>query len=122
MKAKTNNNLFNPDFWLLKSPDYFNSEYHLLIFFTIGIYSIYAIGSIPLYIYYHLFGDLDLIENNNEINNNLSREDNLNYFRLNDISLFWNMINNVIIICLIVLSFLTIKHQTFNYYIIFLLF
>jgi len=122
MKAKTNNNLFNPDFWHLKSPDYFNSKYHLLIFFIIAIYSIYAIGSIPLYIYYHLFGDLDLIENNNEINNNQLREGNLNYFRLNDISLFWNMINNVFIICLIVLSFLTIKHQTFNYYTIFILF
>ena len=122
MKAKTNNNLFNPDFWLLKHPDYFNSKYHLLIFFIIAIYSIYTIGSIPLYIYYHLFGDLDLLENNNEINNNQSREDNLNYFRLNDISLFWNMINNVVTISLIVLSFLTIKHQTYHYYTIFLLF
>jgi len=123
MKRKTNKSLFNPDFWLDKSPDYFNSTYFLLIIFIIFIYSIYTIVSIPLYIYYHFFGNLGLLENNNEYANNPSlREEYMNNYRINDISLLWNIFNNIYTISLIILSFLTLTNQTYSYYIVVLIF
>ena len=120
MKTKANNNLFNQNFWFLKSPDYFNSKYYLLILFIIAIYSLYTIVNIPLYIFYHLFGDL--FENNNEINNNQLREEYTNNFRPNDISIYWIIFHNIFTISLIILSFITIKNQTYSYYSILLLF
>ena len=120
MKTKANNNLFNQNFWFLKSPDYFNSKYYLLILFIIAIYSLYTLVNIPLYIFYHLFGDL--FENNNEINNNQLREEYTNNFRPNDISIYWIIFHNIFTISLIILSFITIKNQTYSYYSILLLF
>jgi len=120
MKTKANNNLFNQNFWFLKSPDYFNSKYYLLILFIIAIYSLYTIVNIPLYIFYSLFGDL--FENNNEINNNQLREEYTNNSRPNDISIYWIIFHNIFTISLIILSFITIKNQTYSYYSILLLF
>ena len=120
MKRNSNKALFNYDFWFLKSPDYFNSKYYLLILFIIAIYSLYTIVNIPLYIFYHLFGDL--FENNNEINNNQLREEYTNNFRPNDISIYWIIFHNIFTISLIILSFITIKNQTYSYYSILLLF
>ena len=81
MKNKSNNFIFNPDFWFQKSPEYFNTRYFILTLFIIGIYLLYTLISIPLYIYYHFFGDLGLLENENEIANNPSlREEFMNNF------------------------------------------
>ena len=115
MKNKSNNFIFNPDFWFQKSPEYFNSRYFILTLFIIGIYSLYTLISIPLYIYYHFFGDLGLLENENEIANNPSlREEFMNNFRLNDISFFWNIFNNIYIIGFSILSYIAFKSQTFS--------
>lgn len=115
MKNKSNNFIFNPDFWFQKSPEYFNSRYFILAIIIIGIYSLYTIISIPLYIYYHFFGDLGLLENENEIANNPSlREEFMNNFRLNDISFFWNIFNNIYIIGFAILCYIVLKSQTFS--------
>ena len=96
MKNKSNKFYLNQDLWFQKSPEYFNSRYFILTIFIIGIYSLYTIISIPLYIYYHFFGDLGLLDNENEIANNPAlREEFMNNFRLNDISFFWNIFNNI---------------------------
>ena len=89
MKRKSNNFNFNRDFLFNKSPEYFNSRYFLLTIFLIILYSLYTLIRIPLYIYYHLFRDLGLLENNGETASNpLLKEENMNHFKLNDISLF----------------------------------
>ena len=112
------NKFFNPDFWFQKNPEYFNSQYFILTMLIIAIYSLYILISIPLYIYYHFFGDLDLFDNNNDNANNQSF---INNFRLNDISLFWNIFNNIYIIGFIVLSYYILKNQTFSYLTIYML-
>ena len=115
MKRKTNN--FNSDFFVTKAPEYFNARYFLLTIFLVILYSLYTIISIPLYIYFHFFGDLGLLENNEEISNNPSlREENLNYYKINDISLFWNIFNNIYTIGLIIISFLILNNQKFSHF------
>ena len=115
MKRKTNN--FNSDFFVTKAPEYFNARYFLLTIFLVLLYSLYTIISIPLYIYFHFFGDLGLLENNEEISNNPSlREENLNYYKINDISLFWNIFNNIYTIGLIIISFLILNNQKFSHF------
>ena len=113
MKNKQQN-FFNPEFWFQKNPEYFNSKFFLLTLLIIGIYSLYVLISVPLYIYYHFFGDLNLLNNNNENNASLN-EEFINNFRLNDISLFWNIFNNIYIIGFIALSFYILQNQTFSY-------
>ena len=86
MKNKGNNSYFNPAFLFQKSPEYFNANYYLLTLLTIIIYSLYTMASIPIYIYYHFFGDLGLLENDNEFINNPSlKEEFMNNFKINDI-------------------------------------
>ena len=115
MKRKTNN--FNNDFFVTKAPEYFNARYFLLTIFLVLLYSLYTIISIPLYIYFHFFGDLGLLDNNEEISNNPSlREENLNYYKINDISLFWNIFNNIYTIGLIIISFLILNNQKFSHF------
>ena len=115
MKNKSNKFYLNQDLWFQKSPEYFNSRYFILTIFIIGIYSLYTIISIPLYIYYHFFGDLGLLDNENEIANNPAlREEFMNNFRLNDISFFWNIFNNIYIIGFAVLCYIVLKSQTFS--------
>ena len=115
MKRKTNN--FNSDFFVTKAPEYFNARYFLLTIFLVILYSLYTIISIPLYIYFHFFGDLGLLDNNEEISNNPSlREENLNYYKINDISLFWNIFNNIYTIGLIIISFLILNNQKFSHF------
>ena len=115
MKRKTNN--FNSDFFVTKAPEYFNARYFLLTIFLIILYSLYTLISIPLYIYYHLFGNMGLLENNLENPSNPSlREENLNYYKINDISLFWNIFNNIYTIGLIIISFLILNNQKFSHF------
>ena len=115
MKNKSNKFYLNPDFWFQKSPEYFNSRFFILTIFIIGIYLLYSIISIPLYIYYHFFGDLGLLDNGNEISNNPSlREELMNNFRLNDISFFWNIFNNIYLIGFAILCYVILTSQTFS--------
>ena len=115
MKNKSNKFYLNPDFWFQKSPEYFNSRFFILTIFIIGIYLLYSIISIPLYIYYHFFGDLGLLDNGNEIANNPSlREEFMNNFRLNDISFFWNIFNNIYLIGFAILCYVILTSQTFS--------
>ena len=115
MKNKSNKFYLNPDFWFQKSPEYFNSRFFILTIFIIGIYLLYSIISIPLYIYYHFFGDLGLLDNGNEIANNPSlREELMNNFRLNDISFFWNIFNNIYLIGFAILCYVILTSQTFS--------
>ena len=122
MKNKSNKFYFNQDFWFQKSPEYFNSRYFILTIFIIGIYSLYTIISIPLYIYYHFFGDLGLLENDNEFINNPSlKEEFMNNFKINDISFFWNIFNNIYTIAFAFLSYLVMKNQTYSYLTIYMI-
>jgi len=60
---------------------------------------------------------LGLLDNNEEISNNPSlREENLNYYKINDISLFWNIFNNIYTIGLIIISFLILNNQKFSHF------
>ena len=122
MKNKGNNSYFNPAFLFQKSPEYFNAKYYLLTLFTIIIYSLYTMASIPIYIYYHFFGDLGLLENDNEFINNPSlKEEFMNNFKINDISFFWNIFNNIYTIAFAFLSYLVMKNQTYSYLTIYMI-
>jgi hypothetical protein len=122
MKNKGNNSYFNPTFLFQKSPEYFNAKYYLLTLFTIIIYSLYTMASIPIYIYYHFFGDLGLLENDNEFINNPSlKEEFMNNFKINDISFFWNIFNNIYTIAFAFLSYLVMKNQTYSYLTIYMI-
>ena len=122
MKNKVNNSYFNHDFLFQKSPEYFNANYYLLTLFTIIIYSLYTMASIPIYIYYHFFGDLGLLENDNEFINNPSlKEEFMNNFKINDISFFWNIFNNIYTIAFAFLSYLVMKNQTYSYLTIYMI-
>ena len=122
MKNNSNKFYLNPNFWFEKSPEYFNSKYFLLTLLLIIIYSLYSIVSIPLYIYYHFFGDLGLLDNDNEVVNNPSlREDFMTNFRLNDISFFWNIFNNIYTIGFAILAYFVLKKQTYSYLSIYML-
>ena len=122
MKNKGNYSYFNPAFLFQKSPEYFNAKYYLLTLFTIIIYSLYTMASIPIYIYYHFFGDLGLLENDNEFINNPSlKEEFMNNFKINDISFFWNIFNNIYTIAFAFLSYLVMKNQTYSYLTIYMI-
>lgn len=122
MKNNSNKFYFNPNFWFEKSPEYFNSKYFLLTILLIIIYSLYSITSVPLYIYYHFFGDLGLLDNDNDISNNPSlREDFMTNFRLNDISFFWNIFNNIYTVGFAILAYFVLKKQTYSYLSIYML-
>ena len=122
MKNKGNNSYFNPAFLFQKSHEYFNAKYYLLTLFTIIIYSLYTMASIPIYIYYHFFGDLGLLENDNEFINNPSlKEEFMNNFKINDISFFWNIFNNIYTIAFAFLSYLVMKNQTYSYLTIYMI-
>ena len=122
MKNKVNNSYFNHDFLFQKSPEYFNANYYLLTLLTIIIYSLYTMASIPIYIYYHFFGDLGLLENDNEFINNPSlKEEFMNNFKINDISFFWNIFNNIYTIAFAFLSYLVMKNQTYSYLTIYMI-
>ena len=122
MKNNSNKFYFNPNFWFEKSPEYFNSKYFLLTILLIIIYSFYSITSVPLYIYYHFFGDLGLLDNDNDISNNPSlREDFMTNFRLNDISFFWNIFNNIYTVGFAILAYFVLKKQTYSYLSIYML-
>ena len=122
MKNKVNNSYFNHDFLFQKSPEYFSANYYLLTLFTIIIYSLYTMASIPIYIYYHFFGDLGLLENDNEFINNPSlKEEFMNNFKINDISFFWNIFNNIYTIAFAFLSYLVMKNQTYSYLTIYMI-
>ena len=122
MKNKGNNSYFNLDFLFQKSPEYFNANYYLLTLLTIIIYSLYTMASIPIYIYYHFFGDLGLLENDNEFINNPSlKEEFMNNFKINDISFFWNIFNNIYTIAFAFLSYLVMKNQTYSYLTIYMI-
>ena len=122
MKNKVNNSYFNLDFLFQKSPEYFNAKYYLLTLFNIIIYSLYTMAIIPIYIYYHFFGDLGLLENDNEFINNPSlKEEFMNNFKINDISFFWNIFNNIYTIAFAFLSYLVMKNQTYSYLTIYMI-
>ena len=121
MKNKVNNSYFNLDFLFQKSPEYFNANYYLLTLLTIIIYSLYTMASIPMYIYYHFFGDLGLLENNDFTNNPTLKEEFMNTFKINDISFFWNIFNNIYTVAFAFLSYLVMKNQTYSYLTIYMI-
>ena len=115
MKQK-NNSILHREFWFEKTPEYFNVKFQLLTYVIDGIFLLYSIMSIPLYIFYHIFGDLGLFLNKERIESNPSlKEEYLQNYKLNDISLFWNLFNIIIPIGFIFLSQQMIKVQTYAF-------
>ena len=115
MKQK-NNSILHREFWFEKTPEYFNVKFQLLTYAIDGIFLLYSIMSIPLYIFYHIFGDLGLFLNKESIESNPSlQEEYLQNYKLNDISLFWNLFNIIIPIGFIFLSQQMIKVQTYAF-------
>ena len=115
MKQK-NNSILHREFWFEKTPEYFNVKFQLLTYVIDGIFLLYSIMSIPLYIFYHIFGDLGLFLNKESIESNPSlKEEYLQNYKLNDISLFWNLFNIIIPIGFIFLSQQMIKVQTYAF-------
>lgn len=113
MKQK-NNSIMNREFWFGKRPAFFNVKFQLLTYAIDGIFLFYSLISIPLYIFYHIFGDLGLFLDKEKIEANPSLKDEyLEYFKMNDISLFWNLFNIIIPIVFIFLSQQLIKSQTY---------
>ena len=113
MKQK-NNSIMNREFWFGKRPAFFNVKFQLLTYAIDGIFLLYSLISIPLYIFYHIFGDLGLFLDKEKIEANPSLKDEyLEYFKMNDISLFWNLFNIIIPIVFIFLSLQLIKSQTY---------
>ena len=104
----------NREFWFGKRPAFFNVKFQLLTYAIDGIFLFYSLISIPLYIFYHIFGDLGLFLDKEKIEANPSLKDEyLEYFKMNDISLFWNLFNIIIPIVFIFLSQQLIKSQTY---------
>ena len=116
MKDKDINSYLKREFWLEKKPQFFNFKFQLLTYATAAIFLLYSILSIPLYIFYHLFGDLGLFLSKEEIDSNNS----LKYYQLNDISLFWNIFNIFIPIGLLFFSLNLISNQTYAFYAIYM--
>ena len=113
------NSIYNKEFWFQKTPEYFNFKFQLLTYAIDALFLLYSIISIPLYIFYHIFGDLGLFLDKEKIESNPAlKEEYLENFKLNDISLFWNLFNLIIPIGLIFLSQHLIKVQ--NYYFLFI--
>ena len=118
---KGTNSIYNKEFWFKQNPEYFNFRFQLLTYAIDAIFILYSIISIPLYIFYHIFGDLGLFLNKEEIESNPSlKEEFLKNYKLNDISLFWNLFNIIIPICLIFLSQHLIKVQTYYFLFIYM--
>ena len=118
MKQKAFNSLFNKEYWLEKNPQFFNFRFQLITYAIDAIFIFYSIISVPLYIFYHIFGDLGLFLDKENIESNPSLESEyLENYRINDISLFRNIFNNLILIGLIIFGQQLIKVQTFAFYI-----
>ena len=115
MKGKNNNSFLNKEFWFDKTPEFFNFKFQLLTYLIDGIFLLYSIISIPLYIFYHIFGDLFINEEQN-----VSKDEILKIYKMNDSSLFWNLFNLFIPIGLLFFSQQLIKVQTFSFYTIFM--
>ena len=116
MKQK-NNSIMNREFWFGRTPAFFNVKFQLLTYAIDGIFLFYSLISIPLYIFYHIFGDLGLFLDKEKIEANPSLKDEyLENFKMNDISLFWNLFNIIIPIAFIFLSQQLIKIQTYAFY------
>ena len=112
MKGQNNNSFLKREFWFDRTPEFFNFNFQILTYFIDGIFVLYSILSVPLYIFYHLFGDLFINDEQLE-----SREE---IFRINDSSLLWNLFNLFIPIGLLLFSLQLIKVQTFSFYSIFM--
>ena len=112
MKGQNNNSFLKREFWFDRTPEFFNFNFQILTYFIDGIFVLYSILSVPLYIFYHLFGDLFINDEQLE-----SREEIL---RINDSSLLWNLFNLFIPIGLLLFSLQLIKVQTFSFYSIFM--
>ena len=96
MKQK-NNSIMNREFWFGRTPAFFNVKFQLLTYAIDGIFLFYSLISIPLYIFYHIFGDLGLFLDKEKIEANPSLKDEyLENFKMNDISLLWNLLNIII--------------------------
>lgn len=116
MMAKKINSIYNREFWFKKTPEYFNFRFQLLIYAIDAIFVLYSLISIPLYIFYHIFGDLGLFLNKEQIESNPSlKNEFMDYYKLNDISLFWNIFNLFFPISLIICSLQLIQNQTYAF-------
>lgn len=115
MKQK-NNSFMDKEFWFGRTPEYFNVKFQLLTYAIDAIFILYSLFSIPLYVFYHIFGDLGLFLDKEKVDANPSLKDEyLNYYKINDISLFWNLFNIIIPIGFIYLSQQLIKVQTYAF-------
>ena len=115
MKQK-NNSFMNREFWFERTPEYFNVKFQLLTYAIDAIFILYSLFSIPLYVFYHIFGDLGLFLDKEKVEANPSLKDEyLKYYKINDISLFWNLFNIIIPIGFIYLSQQLIKVQTYAF-------
>ena len=104
------------EFWFGRTPEYFNVKFQLLTYAIDAIFILYSLFSIPLYVFYHIFGDLGLFLDKEKVEANPSLKDEyLNYYKINDISLFWNLFNIIIPIGFIYLSQQLIKVQTYAF-------
>ena len=106
----------NREFWFERTPEYFNVKFQLLTYAIDAIFILYSLFSIPLYVFYHIFGDLGLFLDKEKVEANPSLKDEyLKYYKINDISLFWNLFNIIIPIGFIYLSQQLIKVQTYAF-------
>ena len=109
------------EFWFKKSPQFFNIKFQLLTYGIDALFLMYSIISIPLYIFYHIFGNLGLFLDKKQIEANPSlKEEYLSNYKINDTCLFWNLFNNFIPVGLIILSSSLTKVQTYAYFAIYL--
>ena len=121
MKSKNINSFLNREFWFRKTPEFFNFKFQLLTYSIDAIFLFYSILSIPLYLFYHIFGDLGLFVNKEQIESNPSlKEEFLTNYQINDISLFWNLFNIFIPIGLLIISLNLINVQTYSFYAIYM--
>jgi hypothetical protein len=121
MKQNIQNSIYNREFWFNKSPWFFNANFQILTYGIDALFILYSLISIPLYIFYHIFGDLGLFTDKQTLESNPSlKNEYMEYYKLNDSSLFWNMFNIYIPVLLILLSLQVIKNQTFAFYFMFM--
>ena len=118
---KSNNVITNRAFWVTRNPELFNANFQLLLYIIDAIFIIYALSSVPLYVFYHFFGNLGLFTQNRELyelDANLRQQYEANY-TLNNNSLFWNIFNNIFLLFFVVLSQSIIRNQTFSHFFLF---
>ena len=120
MKAKNIKSLLSREFWFEKTPEFFNFKFQILTYLIDAIFLIYSILSIPLYIFYHIFGDLGLFLNKEQESNPAFKDEFLKAYQMNNISLFWNIFNSIIPISLLFFSLQLINNQTFAFYAIYM--